>query len=484
MTDTSTPPTSIPLSATDSHLDRRRFLRGSAVAAGSVVAGSLLQGLSARAAYAAEGRPVRPAGPDGGGYGPLRPTPPAMPVERYPDTRWLALPEGFQYVVFGLAGDEMTDGNPTPQAHDGMAAFPAGPGRVRLVRNHEVRDALGTVPPIGDNPYDRQAPSGTTTLQLDLRGDLPSLERDFVSISGTYVNCAGGPAPDGAWVTCEETVAEGDEPHGYAFAVPSIANTPVHPVPLTHLGRFVHEAVAFDPRTGIVYLTEDSGTTSGFYRYVPPAGGDYHQAGGQLEMLAVDRRPQYDTFLGQTVGRSLPVTWVPIEDADPEGATSESVFDQGREQGGAAFARLEGAWWGSGEVYFNSTSGGEAGQGQVWVYRPDGRSGGHLTLLFESPGAHVLDSPDNITVSPQGGLVLCEDGGGDQYMRGLTRDGRPFDLAVNLVDGAEWAGATFSPDGEILFVNTQGSTSSSVPAGPANVGRTYAIWGPWKRGAL
>lgn len=484
MTDT-TPPASTRqhTSTTTGRLDRRGFLRGGAVAAGSVVAGSLLQGLGARAALAVEGRPVRPAGPRGGGYGPLRPTAPVTPVDRYPDTRWLALPEGFQYVVFGLAGDMMSDGNPTPQAHDGMAAFPAGSGKVRLVRNHEIRTPLPSAP-IGANPYDPQAPSGTTTLQLDLRGGAPRLERDFVSISGTYVNCAGGPAPDGAWVTCEETVDTGGRPHGYAFAVPAGANGPVDPVPLTHLGRFVHEAVAFDPSTGIVYLTEDSGTTSGFYRYVPPAGGDYHQDGGRLEMLAIDRRPAYDTFLGQSVGRSLPVTWVPIEDPDPANATSESVFDQGRARGGAAFARLEGAWWGSGEVYFNSTSGGEAGAGQVWVYRPDGRSGGHLKLLFESPGAHILDSPDNITVSPRGGLVVCEDGGGDQYMRGLTRDGRPFDLAVNNVDGSEWAGATFSPDGEVLFVNTQGSTSADVPAGPSNVGRTYAIWGPWRRGAL
>ncbi|MBW3578276.1 MAG: PhoX family protein [Actinobacteria bacterium] len=480
MTDTSSRP-----APTGGQIDRRSFLKTSALAVGSTaMAGSLLQGLMARAALAADGRPVRAAGPTSGGYGRLRPTAPEMPVQRYPRVNWLALPDGFQYVVFGLAGDALSDHNPTPKAHDGMAAFPAGRGKVRLVRNHEVRDPLGSLPPIGDNAYDPTAPSGTTTLEIDVSREIPRLERDWVSLSGTYVNCAGGPAPDGAWVSCEETVAEGVEPHGYAFRVPSGANRPTDPTPLTHLGRFVHEAVAFDPRTGIIHLTEDSGKTSGFYRYVAPLGGDYTRPGGRLEMLAVKGRPKYATYRGQKVGRSLTVAWVPVEDPAPDNADSESVFNQGWELGGAAFARLEGAWWGNGEIYFNSTSGGEADNGQVWAYRPAGGSDGQLTLLFESPGAAVLDSPDNITVSPRGGIVLCEDGGGDQYLRGLTRDGRIFDLAVNLVDGSEWAGATFSPDGRILFVNTQGTTRGPIPAGPANIGRTYAIWGPWARGAL
>jgi uncharacterized protein len=96
--------------------------------------------------------------------------------------------------------------------------------------------------------------------------------------------------------------------------------------------------------------------------------------------------------------------------------------------------------------------------------------------VFESTAEDCLDGPDNITVSPRGGIVICEDGGGEQYLRGLTADGKVFDFALNLITQREFAGATFSPDGETLFVNIQGDVT--------NPGMTFAIWGPWERGAL
>ena len=71
--------------------------------------------------------------------------------------------------------------------------------------------------------------------------------------------------------------------------------------------------------------------------------------------------------------------------------------------------------------------------------------------------------------------MLCEDGDGDQYLRGLTRRGQIFDFALNVHPGfadSEFAGACFSPDGDTLFVNIQ------------TPGVTLAIWGRWKDGAL
>jgi len=116
----------------------------------------------------------------------------------------------------------------------------------------------------------------------------------------------------------------------------------------------------------------------------------------------------------------------------------------------------------------------------VWRYRPRGRDGGELLLVFESPSRDVLDSPDNITVSPRGGIVMCEDGEGEQYLRGLTPEGAIFDLGKNLLNDTEFAGACFSPDGRVLFVNIMGS---NVDSGHEE-GRTLAIQGPWERGAL
>ena len=55
----------------------------------------------------------------------------------------LAVPPDFSYVTFGEIGSPMSDGAPTPLALDGMAAFRGPCGTVRLIRNHEDRNAIG-----------------------------------------------------------------------------------------------------------------------------------------------------------------------------------------------------------------------------------------------------------------------------------------------------------------------------------------------------
>jgi secreted PhoX family phosphatase len=158
------------------------------------------------------------------------------------------------------------------------------------------------------------------------------------------------------------------------------------------------------------------------------------------------------------------------------------VWSQGRKLGGATFERLEGCWYGNDcKVYIVSTNGGR-GQGQIWVYDPAAEA---IALLFESPGKDVLDKPDHLTVSPRGGLVLCEDGGGDEFLHGLTTTGQIFTFAQNTVKlrgernglkgdftGSEWAGPCYSPDGNWLFANI------------FDPGITVAITGPWKPGTL
>jgi secreted PhoX family phosphatase len=493
-------------------LHRRQFLRSAMTAAGTVAALPALHGLELVGLH---GRLY--AGPNGG-YGPLFPTPDMRDgVER------IALPAGFKYRSFSVAGDVMSDGKLVPLAHDGMAAFATRSGKIRLVRNHEDRNppGAGTLPPSAGS-YDTLAGGGTTTLIVNPY--TRQLERDFISLDGTIVNCAGGLTPWKSWITCEETNAgipqRWGAQHGYCFDVPAGANGPVPSVPLPAMGRFSHEALAVDPRTWIVYETEDAGSNSGFYRFIAKRPGVL-VAGGRLQMLAIAGQSNYDTQTGQTVGISLPVRWVDIEDTDPpltgvSAADNAAVFNQGLAGGGARFGRLEGCWYGNGAIYFISTSGGDAGVGQVWEYRPN-RHGGRLTLIFESSGHAELDGPDNIVVTPKGALLLCEDGDEDQYLRGVTLRGEIFDFAVNLQTSHEWAGATFAAadprwnddedddedgeegergsrggdwpfsrrsDGITLYVNRQGSTSGLNPPTPGNEGMTFAIWGPWYKGAL
>ena len=273
-------------------------------------------------------------------------------------------------------------------------------------------------------------------------------------------------------------------PHGYVFEVPSNASGPVAAVPLTQMGRFVHEAVAVNPLTSVVYLTEDEGGTSGLYRYLPRRWGNLHE--GRLQMLAVRGTPNADLTGAQTVGAGLVADWVDIDVPDPPDG-DPTPFQQGFAKGGASFRRLEGAWWSFWErrFYFASTDGGAASAGQIWTLQPGFFSPDRLELVYESPSTDTLLKPDNVTVSVRRGVLLCEDTdrARQTFLRGLTDTGELFEFAANIRTGTipdsstpasfdEFAGASFSTDGRWLFVNIQ------------TPGITFAITGPWARGPL
>jgi uncharacterized protein len=492
-------------------LNRRTFLTRSAAAGGTLLSLTALERLALR--DAAAGRPHRRHE----SYGPL---------ERVADQRGvevLALPAGFSYVTFSHSGSTMSDGNPTPLALDGMSAFDGGRrGLVRLVRNSEDRNGPGAGS-VGGDPaakYDPDGGGGTTTLVYDEYSR--SLVQDFVSLNGTTVNCAGGIGYRArSWLTGEETLRGPDatatgerfsERHGYLFEVP-VGRGPgelERGEPLRAAGRFSHEAAAVDQRTGVVYETEDpgSGRGAGFYRFLPDDPCELTK-GGRLQMLAVTDQPQLDMREGQQVGKRLDVSWVDIDEPDPEQVDvndPRGTFFQGYAQGGALFNRLEGCWEDSGSIFFVSTSGGDAkngdvnsdgyqeGFGQVWEYRPWWK-GGVLRLVYESPGAAQLDSPDNLTVTPRGGLIMCEDDASSAHVDthplapgienvnrviGLGRRGEAFEVAVNVLNESELAGCCFSPSGRTLFFNVFGSAVT----GQGVEGMTCAVTGPWWKGPL
>lgn len=456
-------------------IKRREFLK-SAVAAGGGVA---LQSLFARYGNA------QVFGPGQTPYGPLTPL---QDVDR---TRTvLALPPGFQYRIVSVGGRTMSDGNVVPGNGDGMAAFNDG-GFIRLIRNHE-RVTLGPRLSMSGPFYDAQATGGTVTMIVDPATRL--LVRDFVSLSGTAANCFGGRTPWNSWISGEETVVgppQGfEKPHGYLFEVPASANAPVQAEPLRAMGRFQHEAAVVDPRTGVVYLTEDS-TGSGFYRFLPNIPGNL-AAGGRLQMLAVTGVVRYDTGTGQRVGEPLPVSWVNIDNPDPPHTSPDDqpVYRQGRDRGAAKFNRLEGATYVNGDIFFAASAGGNRALGQIWMYRPIVTTsrrralflpnstfaapgiGGTLALVYESLDPELLKAPDNMCPTPNGGVVICEDSGvPPNRVRIYSPSGQLFDFAANVMpneERSEIAGPTFSPDGQTLFFNIY---SRAV---------TVAVWGPWR----
>lgn len=452
-------------------LSRRHFLQGIALAAMSPSA--------------------RPASQGAAGFGRLVPDP----------DRVLDLPEGFSYRVVSRQGERMDDGLLVPAQADGMAAFEGPGGTVVLVCNHENHPALAERGPFGPNRellgaidparvYDigggrTPGNGGTTTVVYDPRSG--STVRRHLSLAGTEYNCAGGPTPWGSWLTCEETftdpgtdfarltVVQRDRRHGYVFEIPSGATGPVEPVPLRDMGRFEHEAAAVNPASSVVYMTEDQ-HQSLLYRYLPQVRGDLAR-GGRLQALAVHKKPSYDTRNwydpdGMRPGDWLETRWIDLENVD--GDVDDLRF-RGFEAGAACFARGEGLCYADGSLFMTATIGGPSRLGQVFEYRlspADGARGedrrpGRLRLLAESTSDSLLRNADNLTMSPWGDLIICEDTATHCGLVGISPEGSQYALADNAYTNSELAGVCFSPDGSVLFVNVQYS------------GLTLAITGPW-----
>lgn len=415
------------------------------------------------------------------GYGPLIADP----------QRILDLPQGFNYRIISSLGNLMTDGMQVPDRADGMGCIALDDERVALIRNHEIyMRRINPDPEIAKNPasdlvYDtdiNKQPLGGGTSTIVYNTKTQSVEREFMSLLGTLRNCSGGITPWGSWLTCEEAVNTASEhnfkDHGYVFEVPATAKSMVKATPIIAMGRFNHEAACVDPRTGIVYMTEDRGDSL-FYRFIPNKKGDLH-AGGRLQAMVIKDKPQFDTRNWKSSAMSLhqdfAVSWI---DLDNPQAPKDDLRVRGYAAGGAVFARGEGIYFGDNEMYFCCTNGGAKKVGQIMKYVPSLHEGttketalpGVLSLFVESPGIETFNYGDNVAVAPNGHLIVCE----DQYtknvnnlLRGVTPQGKVYELA-KVRWQTEPAGACFSPDGQTMFVNLYSPTM------------TLAITGPWQQ---
>jgi hypothetical protein len=500
-------------------LNRRQMLGTTALTGAAVLTAS--SGLAGTAAAA--------AGPGGSpataGYRPSARRGLFPPLQSAPGDL-LALPAGFTYEVVSVSGEtEIHDGSgrvigKTPDRPDGTGSMRAG-RNVRLIQNHELRPgATSPVPLVAGTVYDTGALGGGCTV-LETTRDGRRLS-EWVGLSGTFNNCAGGLTPWGSWLTCEETEVKAgtrsgtatlEKDHGYVFEVFAAEPSRQLPLPIRAWGRFPHEAVVVEPSRRRVYLTEDASGPNGLlYRWTAPDGDRLNPYiarllgpnAGTLEALAVltadgSVLPDLAFVTAAQIGRPFTTKWVTVPDRH---ASTESVRRQFDEDQVTPSHKLEGAWGDNKGMYFAASYAFEEGDlppsatphdGQIWYYD---YSSGTLTLLAYFPYNPVLhretptwetdlgpsldlafDGPDNVHVSPYGTLVIAEDGNTANHLLSWTADTGAQAIARNLIvletsdlGGnvfSEMTGPTFSPDGSVLFGNVQ------------EPGHVFAIRGPW-----
>jgi len=411
----------------------------------------------------------------------------------------LSLPKGFMARIISNKGDLMNDGLLMPGMYDGMGSF-SHAGKTILIRNHENSPGADLLGPFGkDNEllhkinkskiYDfgkgeDTCVGGTTTLVYNEKTQ--QVESQYLSLIGTVRNCAGGITPWKSWITCEEsslkTGKEGsslEKDHGFNFEVPATDKIGIaDPHPIKAMGRFTHEAVAVQPKTGIVYQTEDEGDSL-FYRYLPNAYGKL-QNGGKLQCLAISAWESADTRNYETLTterfpekKSFEVKWIDLDDVE---APDSDLRLRGFKLGAARFSRGEGIWYGKNELFFACTDGGKNRKGQIFKYTPskfEGQPGekdapAKLELFLEPNDIETFQNCDNLTIAPWGDVIICEDKK-DPRIVGITPQGKTYVIAKNIgYRSSEFAGPVFSPSGNTLFINIQ------------SPGLTLAITGPWK----
>ena len=374
---------------------RRQFLQAGVVAAATLGIG--WRGLEAPVARGATS-----------GYGPLGP----------PDANGVRLPQGFAARLLGKSGEPVLNTDYSWHGQpDGAGTFATPDGGWVLACNSELNGTSG----------------GASAIRFDAAGEPAAA---YQILTGTKWNCAGGTTTWGTWLSCEET-RDGRVWECNPFQ-------PGQGVARPAMGVFPHEAAPVDPRTGIVYMTEDD-YDGRLYRFRPSKLGDL--TAGVLEAASV--------------AASGDVTWVPVAPTKP---------NRGRDTTG--FQRPEGAWISRNVFYFTTTA-----DDRVWTLDL-GTS--RLSVIYDGQGANATDAlhePDNITIhEPTGDAYVAEDSDDLQLVQlHRTRTGweaAPF-LQLSGHDGSEVAGPAFSPDGRRLYVSSQRGLDGD--------GMTFEITGPFAK---
>ena len=389
---------------------RRDFLRKSFTGMGWIVAGTTLS-------RCASDTSSTPSMSNLAGLGPLQ----------APDENGVRLPEGFTSRIIARSGVPVGDsGYAWHNAPDGAAVFTTDDGGWIYVSNSE------TLPQVG---------GGASAVRFSASGEIVDAYR---ILSGTFLNCAGGPTPWGTWLSCEEN------PTGQVWECDPLGER--DGVVRSAMGVFEHEAAIVDELNQHVYMTEDMGDGR-FYRFVYDAPEDL--SAGELQVARV---------LGG--GPEGMVEWLPVPDPS---AASEPTRTQVANS--TPFDGGEGIWNHRGVIYFTTK-----GDNRVWAYDT---LTSMLTILYDAATSStpILRGVDNLTVTPAGDVIVAEDGD-DMQIVALTAEGSIVPL-LQIVgqDGSEITGPAFGPRLERLYFSSQRGPEGLDLLGMSGI--TYEVTGPF-----
>ena len=390
-------------------LTRRRLIQSGLTTAAAASFGPTFW----RTAFAAQPAKRAPVGP----YGWLRPA----------DANGIMLPPRFSSRVIARSTEIIPGtGYRFPAYPDGAATFGTGDGGWILAVNSEIPGGLGGASGI------RFAADGRVTAAYSI-------------LTGTSTNCAGGPAPWGAWLSCEEV------PNGRVWECDVKGVAPA--VPHSAMGHFQHEAACVDADHQHVYLSEDV-DGGGLYRFTPTVYPDL--SAGVLEIACP--------------GVGNKVVWKVVN--DPTGAvtpTRSQVPDS------IKFRRGEGIWFDSGFVYLVTTT-----DETVHVYDTNAATLGIVYKAADVAGTPLLGI-DNILATESGDLMVAEDSYSNdpdamdvclitqnhEVSRFLKITGNDHFLPTQ----SEVVSIAMSPDGTRMYVASQRYKGT---------GQLYEISGPFR----